>query len=193
MILGRTLTAAERRDSQLRYDAFNFGNGLSYMCLGESVLVLFAAQLGAPNAVVALLGALQYLGYAMLPLGVRRTARRGAAASQADFWIARNAAALVTASAALAWPVSPAAAWALLLVGALLFYGCRAAGCVLSTPLLGDVSTPEEAPGVIGVTQALFNVSGVATLAAITGKRREIVPHDDLKVLKTFKVVKMAQ
>ena len=79
MILGRPLSAAERRRSQRLYCAFNFVNGMSYMCLGESVLVLFAAQLGAPNAVVALLGAMQYIGYAMLPLGVRRTARRGAA------------------------------------------------------------------------------------------------------------------
>ena len=82
MILNRTLTAEERRISQRCIEAFNFGNGMSYMCLGESILVLFAARLGAPNAVVALLGAMQYLGYAMLPLGVWRTAVRGAAASQ---------------------------------------------------------------------------------------------------------------
>ena len=56
MILNRTLTAEERRISQRCIEAFNFGNGMSYMCLGESILVLFAARLGAPNAVVALLG-----------------------------------------------------------------------------------------------------------------------------------------
>ncbi len=168
MILGRPLSAAERRRSQRLYCAFNFVNGMSYMCLGESVLVLFAAQLGAPNAVVALLGAMQYIGYAMLPLGVRRTARRGAAASQADFWIARNVAALLTASAAPVWLVSPPASWAMITLGALLFYGFRAAGCVLFTPLLGDVSSEEEAPAVIGTTTAFFNVSAVATLAAIT-------------------------
>ena len=46
MILGRQLTARERRRSQHLYCAFNFVNGMSYMCLGESLLVLFAAQLG---------------------------------------------------------------------------------------------------------------------------------------------------
>ena len=143
MILGRQLTEAERHRSQGLYCAFNFVNGMSYMCLGEGVLVLFAAQLGAPNHVVSVLGALLYVGYAMLPLGVLRTARRGAAACQADFWIARNAAALVTASAAAVWIASPRAAWAVLLVGAFLFYGCRAAGSVLFTPLLGDVSTED--------------------------------------------------
>ena len=168
MILGRPLTADERRKSQRLYGAFNFGNGMSYMCLGENLLILFAAQLGAPNAVIALLGAMQYIGYVMLPFGVRHTARRGAATSQADFWVARNAAALLTASAALVWRISPPLSWTLVLVGALLFYGFRAAGGVLFTPLLGDVSTEEEAPGVIGWTVGLFNVSAVATLAAIT-------------------------
>ena len=168
MILGRPLTAAERRRSQNLYCAFNFVNGMSYMCLGEGVLVLFAAQLGAPNAVVSLLGAMLYVGYAMLPLGVLRTARGGAAVCQADFWVARNAAALLTASAAAVWSVSPHASWAMLLAGSFLFYGCRAAGGALFTPLLGDVSTEEEAAGVIGRTTGFFNLSAVAAIAAVT-------------------------
>ena len=183
MILGRPLTAAERRKSQRFYGAFNFGNGMSYMCLGENLLVLFAAQLGAPNAVIALLGAMQFIGYAMLPLGVRHTARRGAATSQSDFWIARNAAALLTASAALVWRASPPAAWCLVLLGALLFYGFRAAGCVLFSPLMGDISTEEEAPGVIGYTSALFNVSAVVTLAAITVATHRWQGRDALAVV----------
>lgn len=168
MILGRPLTARERHRSQNLYCAFNFVNGMSYMCLGEGVLVLFAAQLGAPNAVVSLLGAMLYVGYALLPLGVLRTARRGAAVCQADFWVARNVAALLTASAAAVWLASPRASWAVLLVGAFFFYGCRAAGSVLFTPLLGDVSTEEEAASVIGRTTGFFNLSAVAAIATVT-------------------------
>ena len=172
MILGRPLTAEERRISQRLYGAFSLGNGMSYMCLGENLLVLFAAHLGAPNAAIALLGAMQFVGYAMLPLGVRHTARRGAATSQADFWLARNAAALLTASAALVWRFSQPMSWIVVLAGAFLFYGFRAAGGVLFTPLMGDVSTEDEAPGVIGWTTALFNSSAVATLAVVTAATR---------------------
>lgn len=167
-ILGRPLTPEERRASQRNYGRFCFVNGASYMCLGENVLILFAANLGAPNAVVSLLGAMLFVGYAMLPLGVRETARKGAARSLADFWVARNAAALFTASAALVACVSATASWAVLLVGSLLFYGCRAAGTVMGTPLVGDISSPDEAPETFGRSQALFNASAVATLAAIT-------------------------
>ena len=168
MILGRPLTQEERRASQRNYFRFGFINGASYMCLGETVLILFATQLEAPNAIVALLGAMLYIGYSLLPFGVFRTARRGAAASQADFWVARNLAALFTASAALVFRVSAPAAWAILLVGAFLFYGYRAAGVVMATPLVGDISSQEEAPGVIGGNTALFNLSALVMLVAIT-------------------------
>ena len=166
--LGRPLTASERRASQRGYSLFYFVNGASYMCLGENVMVLFAAQLDAPNAVVSLLGAMLYVGYAMLPLGLRRTAQAGAARSLADFWVARNLAALFTATAAFAALASPVASWAMLVIGSFLFYGFRAAGYAVSTPLVGDISSPDEAPGVIGRAQALFNASAVAALAAIT-------------------------
>ena len=167
-ILGRPLTTEERRVSQHGYSRFCFVNGASYMCLGENVLILFAANLDAPNAVVSLLGAMLFVGYAMLPLGVRETARKGAARSLADFWVARNAAALLTASAALVAPFSAPASWVVLLIGSLLFYGCRAAGTVMGAPLVGDISSRDEAPETFGKSQALFNASAVATLAAIT-------------------------
>ena len=168
MILGRPLTQEERRRSQRNFYLFGLVNGASYMCLGETVLILFATQLGAPNAVVSLLGAMLYIGFSLLPLGVRRTARRGAAASQADFWVARNLAALFTACAAPLSRVSQPAAWCVVLLGAFLFYGYRAAGAVMCTPLVGDISSQEEAPGVIGGNAALFNLSAVLMLVAIT-------------------------
>lgn len=171
MILHRPLTADERRVSQKNYGLYNFVNGASYLCLGENVLILFATRLEAPNAVVALLGSMLFLGYLLLPLGVARTAKVGAAISQADFWVCRNIAALLTAAAApAAWflPDHLPLAWGMVLLGAFLFYGCRAAGCVLSTPLVGDFSTREEAPLVIGRAQALFYSSGVVMIVVVT-------------------------
>ena len=167
-VLGRPLLEEERRISQRGYSLFYLVNGASYMCLGENVLVLFAAQLNAPNAVVSLLGAMLYIGYAMLPLGLRRTAKVGAARSLSDFWVARNLAALFTASAAFAALASPLASWAMLILGSLLFYGFRAAGYAVSTPLVGDIASSDEVPGVIGKAQALFNASAVVALATIT-------------------------
>ena len=46
MIYDRPLTDAERQKSQLNYNRFCLVNGASYMCLGESVVVLFAVRMG---------------------------------------------------------------------------------------------------------------------------------------------------
>ena len=168
MILGRASTPEERRISLRNYYLFNLANGVSYICLGENILVLFAARLNAPDAVVSMLGAMLYIGFLMMPLGVKRTACQGGATAYADFWAARNLAALLTASAAFAARFSEHASWGILLVGSLLFYGCRAAGNVMGAPLVGDIATEEEAPVVIGRGQGLFNASATVMLVAIT-------------------------
>lgn len=167
-VLGRPLTNEERRRSQRNFFRFSFVNGASYMCLGENILVLFAAQLGCPNSVVALLGAVVYVGFLLLPLGVKVSAVRGAAGSQADFWTIRNFAALFVACAWFAAQRSVAAASAILVIGAFVFHSCRWAGAVLQTPLIGDITSPDEAPEVIGRSQAWFNASAVATLVLVT-------------------------
>jgi hypothetical protein len=172
MILGRALAPQERRVSQRLCGAFNFVNGISCTCLGDFVVVLFAASLGVPNAVVSVLAAMQYAGYLMLPLGIPWAGRRGAATGEADFWAANGATALLAVAAALSCRRFPVASCCLVVPCVVLFYGFRAAGSFLYTPLRGDISTEEEAPGVIGATTALYSISGVATLVAITAATR---------------------
>lgn len=167
MILGRPLTACERKRAQHFYNLFSLVNGASYMCLGENVLILFAVHLAAPNWVVALLGSMMFLGYFVMPLGVLRTAKVGAARCQADFWVGRNLAALTIALSVFAERLSPGLAWGIVVAGAFLFYGFRAAGCVLSAPLIGDIATPEETPILISRNNGCFYLSGTAMLLAI--------------------------
>ena len=112
MIYDRPLTDEQRRVSQLNYNLFNIVNGASYMCLGETVIILFAVKLHAPNVIVAVIGSMLFLGFLLLPLGVVRTAQVGAARSQADFWVCRNVAALLVAVSALILPLSQCLAWA---------------------------------------------------------------------------------
>ena len=121
MIYDRPLTDEQRRVSQLNYNLFNIVNGASYMCLGETVIILFAVKLHAPNVIVAVIGSMLFLGFLLLPLGVVRTAQVGAARSQADFWVWRNLAALLAASGAVAALFSEHLAWGLLLAGSFLF------------------------------------------------------------------------
>ena len=101
MIYPGPLTRLQQERSQRNYNIFNVINGLSYMCLGETVLILFAVQLACPDYVVSTLGAMTFFGFLLLPLGKIATAHFGAARSQAVFWVARNLSALLVGSATL--------------------------------------------------------------------------------------------
>lgn len=168
MIYDQPLTAEQRAKSQSNYNWFNVINGASYMCLGESIIVLFAIRMNMSNTVISLIGAMLFLGYLLLPLGVKRAAKVGAASCQADFWICRNIAALLAAASIFVNFYSPVLAGITLLTGAFLFYGFRAAGIVLSSPMIGDFTTEADRSAVIGRSTALFYGAGAFALACIS-------------------------
>ena len=99
MIFKGAVPPARQLSSQRNYNIFNLINGLSYMCLGETVIILLAVRLNCPDYIISSLGAMLYFGYLLLPLGKIVTARIGAAQSQATFWVLRNTAALLVALA----------------------------------------------------------------------------------------------
>ena len=169
MILNRPLTPDEQTVSKLNYRRYNAVNGFSYMCLGETVLILFAVKLGCSDSIVAVLGAMLYFGFVLLPLGKLMTARVGAARSQADFWVMRNIAALIVAAAApISIFVGNGAASVLLLLGAFLFYGFRAAGVVMSQPLVGEICDARHQGTFIARCWLFFYTSGFLALLLIT-------------------------
>ena len=168
MIRKQPLTPEQKQISQRNYNFFSAVNGASYMCLGETVIILFAVKLHAPNSIVAVIGAMMFLGFLLLPLGVIRTGQVGAARSQADFWVCRNVAALLVAVSALVLPLSQGLAWGMLLLGSFLFYGFRAAGVVMSQPLIGDISSNLDRARLIARSTGLFYAFGLAAMVTIS-------------------------
>jgi MFS family permease len=169
MILEHELTSEQRLRSQRNINAFNAINGFSYMCVGETIMILLALKLGFSDVVTAVLGGMIFFGFLLLPLGKVVSARIGGARGQAVFWVVRNVAALVVASAALWHRLGLASlALACLVGGSFLFYGFRAAGVVMSQPLLGDISTEDERPRFIAINGALFYAACFVSLVAIS-------------------------
>lgn len=168
MILKHPLSPEEKKTSQINYNLFSAVNGASYMCLGETVIILFAVKLHAQNILIAVIGAMMYLGFLLLPLGVIRTGQVGAARSQADFWVCRNIAALLVAASAFLVLVYPTLAMAVLLLGSFLFYGFRAAGVVMSQPLIGDITTESDRARIIAQSTGLFYLTGVLAMITIS-------------------------
>ena len=170
MIYDKPLTNRQMLLSQKNYTLYCLFNGASYMCLGETILILFAENLNSHNAVISILGSMLYFGFLLLPLGKVMTAHVGAAKSQANFWVFRNIAALSVATCApISIFISPQLAQGILLLGAFAFYGFRAAGVVMGRPLLGNISKdPEQLSKLIGKSEGLFYTSGLLALLIIS-------------------------
>ena len=169
MIISGPFTDKLRRRSQKYFYLYNLLNGASYMCLGETIIILLALKLKCRDSVVSTIGAMLFYGYVILPLGKFLAARIGAASSQAVFWVARNFAALFVASSAFWYYCGhPTLAMTVLLSGAFLFYGFRAAGVVLMQPLVGNVTTPSERSTFLAFNSAFFYGSSLIALLAIS-------------------------
>ena len=169
MIIEGPFTDKLRRRSQKYFYLYNLLNGASYMCLGETIIILLALKLKCRDSVVSTIGAMLFYGYVILPLGKFLAARIGAASSQAVFWVARNFAALFVASSAFWYYCGhPTLAMTVLLSGAFLFYGFRAAGVVLMQPLVGNVTTPSERSTFLAFNSAFFYGSSLIALLAIS-------------------------
>lgn len=166
MIFNGPVPPENQKKSQHYYKLFLTFNGFAYMCLGETVIILIALQLGCSDGIVAALGAMVYFGFLLLPLGKYVASKVGAARSQSIFWVARNLAGVMVA---LSVPVSlygnQLTAVAMLLTGGFFFYGFRAAGVILSQPLLGEITAPAERSKFIAATQSIgFGSSCMALL-----------------------------
>ncbi len=169
MILSTPLTPEQQRQSQFNYCCYTGINGISYMCLGETVIVLLAVRLSMPDWAVAAISSMIFFGFALLPLGKWMTARVGGARCQAGFWVARNIVAVGVASSVLWIRMGfRGVAVACVLGGAFLFYGFRAAGVVMSIPLIGEISNERTRGHFIGLGQRLFNSAAAISLVAVS-------------------------
>ncbi len=169
MIIQGELSERQRLDSQKNWNIFNLFNGFSYMCLGDTVIILFAVQLGAPEYFISLIGSMIYFGFLLLPLGKIVTARVGAARSQSIFWYLRNGATMMVASCAL-WHLLGFDVFkgVLLLLGSFLFYGFRAAGVVMSQPLIAEITTHATRARFIGQNFARFYIASTLALLLVS-------------------------
>ena len=168
MIYPGPLNREQRLKTQKNYCRFNLINGAAYMCLGETIIVLFAIKLNAPNGMVASLSACIYFAFIMLPLGKLVAGKVGAARSQAVFWTIRNFVAVgVAASSLTAYFGFHTLALVQIFVGACLFYGLRAAGVVMAQPFIGDMTTESERPQLLGNSAAQFYIGSVCSLLMI--------------------------
>ena len=170
MIFHEPLTPAQMRRSQNNFIYYSLVNGVSYMCLGETVIVLLAVRMNMPDWCVSIIGSLLYFGYLMMPLGKWMTSRVGAAKSQANFWVLRNFSALLVATGVIFNHFGMNyVAMGCLLTGAFFFYAFRAAGVVMSVPLMGNISDNASRARLFSLANSSFFISNAVAIVCITG------------------------
>lgn len=178
MICIGPLTPSQKARSIKGIYYFNMANGFSYMCLGETIILLLAMEIGANDIVVTILGSMLNLGFTLLPLGRYFTARWGAAKTQSICWVLRNVAAVCCASSALWFYLGiPYLPLITLVLSAYAFYGLRAAGVVMTVPLLGELTTEQDRGTVIGKAGSYFYIFCFAALLLLIIPILTFKPH----------------
>lgn len=169
MIVNGELSPELKRVSRKNYLIFSTINGFSYMCLGETMIILFAVKVEMSNFAISTLSALIYVGFVLLPLGKFLAGRIGAVRSQMTFWTIRS---IFTMIIALAAPVSiyigREIAAVMVLGSAFVFYGMRAAGVVMGQPLLGDITDAHTQNKYISDSATLYYIATMLALIMIS-------------------------
>lgn len=139
-----SLTDAQMKKSQMLFIAYNLFNGIGFLCVGGTVMTLLINRLGFPDYVFTIYAALFNIGCIWLPLGKIATQKWGAARTQSNFWFLRNFASLLMGSCAICAVFGHLTIGMILFFsGAFVFYGCRSAGGVMTTALIGNITTPD--------------------------------------------------
>jgi MFS family permease len=162
LIPNEKITLKDQRRGQNYYMTFSIFNALSFICLADSLLILFALKMGCPDYLVAVFGAFMYLGNIAMFLGKYMMGRIGAARTITLFWIFRNIFGLILASAPFfATHISPLAGMAVLISSSLLFYLCRSAGALAMQPLLGEITIPGNRGKYVSDVFIMYNLMAV--------------------------------
>lgn len=145
MIIHGSLSLSQQESGRRYYNKFSVLNGISYICLGDTILILFAIKLGCPDYCISILASLAFLSNFCMPLGKFLMAKVGAIKTISSCWTMRNISILLVASAPLFNRMAGAQVMmAVILIGAFAFYACRAIGVIGFQPVVGEITTEEN-------------------------------------------------
>lgn len=170
MMTKEPLSLSQQESGRRNYARFSLINGLSYICVGETVIILFAIKLGCSDYTVAILGSLFFFSNFCMPLGKMLMAKLGAVKTVSNCWRMRNISILLVAAAPLfLWGGFPQAIPFVMIAGAFAFYACRSIGMIGCQPVLGEITGAENRGRFTSQSNRYFYLSNLIMLAVIMG------------------------
>ncbi len=168
MISNNSLTSVQQKNGRKFFNLFNFTNGLSYICVGETIIILFAIRMGCPDYCIAVIGSLFFLSNFFMPLGKTIMARIGAVKTISLCWWLRNTAILLLAAAPLfSYLFSPVVIPFIFIAVTSLFYSCRSVGLIGFRPIMKSITTPENRGNFSSISSGLFYLANLIMLALV--------------------------
>ena len=144
MIVQGKLSLSQQAVGRKYWHTFNILNAMSFVCVADSVLYLFALEIGCPQYIIPIIASFMYIGFLAMPLGKLLTAKVGAGYTIATFWTFRSLFALLSvASPFVIARFGTKAGIITLLIGTLGFFVSRSAGIVAINPVLGEITLPD--------------------------------------------------
>lgn len=140
-----TLSTADRQEGRRYFRRFLKLNGVSVAFLMENMLILYAIRNGVSDPLVATLASFIHLTMPLMVFGKALVARIGAARTWGLGWFFRYLSASIMILAPVVAPVaSQPVVSGVILLGAFGFAAFRSVGIVGNTPMMGEVTTPED-------------------------------------------------
>jgi len=169
MIIQGSLSLTRQAAGRKYWHIFNILNAMSFVCVADSVLYLFALKLGCPQYIIPIIASFAYIGFLAMPLGKMLTAKKGAVTTITVFWTLRSIFALISASCPFVIAgFGIDAGIIVLLIGALGFALFGSAGVVAMNPVLGEITLSDERGKFTATVFRNFNLIALLGLALIS-------------------------
>jgi hypothetical protein len=169
MIVQGKLSLSQQATGRKKWHIFNMFNAVSFVCIADSVLYLFALEIGCPQYIIPIIASFMNLAFLVMPLGKVLSAKVGATSTIAFFWVLRSLFALIIAASpfVISW-FGLSAGIVTLLVGVFGYFASRSAGLVAINPLLGEITLPEQRGKFTALIFRNFNFIALLGLVVIS-------------------------
>lgn len=168
MIVTGKLDYSQQEKSRRNYLLFTFINGVSFTCMADNVLVLYALKCGCPSYFIAVILSFNFWCNLFMILGKYLISRNGAARTFSAAWLGRNFSSLITASSPFVtmW-VSDMLGLIVLAVGVFGFFAFKATGLAAHPPLIGEITTPNNRGKFTSIISRYGNLACLITMSII--------------------------
>lgn len=161
------LTTKEQATDRKHFSRFNIYNAVSFSCLGDNILLLFALALGSPPYIITILGSLIFIGNIGMPIGKKLITQYGATGTLWRAWVVRNLAGMFIATAPFAAKIMPSLGIATIVLGASIFYFARSAGMITNQAIYHEITTKKNCGKYIAAIFQNFCLTSMLTMGCL--------------------------